>query len=339
MSINQRNVCLELEIDGADAQGKHPYPWAPATRSLMYCMPQEGTEVFLYFPDGDEGNAYAVSTVHGNASCPGFADAQKRGLVTEHGKKIELYSDRLGFLGGTEGDEKNCRLGKEAFGAGAGSGKLRIAGKENVEFRAPEIRLSAAQKIGQYTMESLAADKEGELYPKGSRNPATGGGGGAGIDMDGGSCNGLSVQGILAGTEYELYEAFADEPAYEAYIPTWLKVIAGAAVAATGLRDSRNGTVSSLDTYINNAYSASTRIGGAILALTLALPAADKITMMITGGCSLIPVGNTVVTLPQVAGAFRILTGVAALLNLAVQGNELTNPHFKWGFNFGPSGA
>ena len=365
-------MCLELEIDGADAQGKHPYPWAPATGNLMYCMPQEGTEVFLYFPDGDEGNAYAVSAVHGNASCPGFADAQKRGLVTEHGKKIELYPDRLGFLGGTEGDEKNCRLGKEAFGAGAGSGKLRITGKENVEFRAPEIRLSAAQKIGQYAMESLAADKEGELYPRGSRNPATGGGGGAGIDMDGGSCNGLSAQGILEGTEYESYEVFKDEPGYEAYkeIPTWLKVLAGAAVAvavglavgalvvatggtaavllgvtamqlglaagavtagagiaaaaATGLRDSRNGTVSSLDTYINNAYSASTRIGGAILALTLALPAADKITMMITGGCSLIPVGNTVVTLPQVAGAFRILTGAAALLNLAVQGNELS---------------
>ncbi|MBD5550613.1 MAG: hypothetical protein HDQ96_05470 [Lachnospiraceae bacterium] len=56
--------------------------------------------------------------------------------------------------------------------------------------------------------------------------------------------------------------------------------------------------------------------------MTLALPAADMMTMMTTGGCSLIPVGNTVVTLLQVLGAFRILTE-AALLNLAIQGNEL----------------
>ncbi|MBD5550612.1 MAG: hypothetical protein HDQ96_05465 [Lachnospiraceae bacterium] len=89
--------------------------------------------------------------------------------------------------------------------------------------------------------------------------------------MDGGSCNGLSAQGILEGTEYESYKAFEDEPSYEAYIPTWLKVIVGAAAAVllgvtamqlglaagavtagvgivaavtTGIRDSRNGVLS-----------------------------------------------------------------------------------------------
>ena len=228
-----QTVYLELEIDGADARGKHPYPWAPVTGSLMYCMPGEGTEVSLYFPDTDERNAYAVSTAHGNASCPGFADVQKRGLTTEHGKKIEMYPDRLGFLGGTKGDEKKCRLGKEAFGVGAGSGKLQITGKEKVELRAPAIRLSAAQKIGQYTMESLASEKE--LYPRGSRNPATGSGGeGAGIDMSGGGYNALSAQGIVAGTEYEFYVPFDDAPEYEAYeeIPAWMKAMAGFAVAA-----------------------------------------------------------------------------------------------------------
>lgn len=42
-------VYLKLDIDGADGKALHPYPWIPPTGNVMYCMPQEGTEAYLYF--------------------------------------------------------------------------------------------------------------------------------------------------------------------------------------------------------------------------------------------------------------------------------------------------
>ena len=81
----KESVYLKLDIDGADGKALHPYPWIPPTGNVMYCMPQEGTEAYLYFPEAEEESAYAVSEIH-NSRCPVFADAQRRELVTEHGK-------------------------------------------------------------------------------------------------------------------------------------------------------------------------------------------------------------------------------------------------------------
>ncbi len=257
---------------------------------------------------------------------------------------------------------------KETLRFRAGAGKLQITGKEGIYFRAPEIRLAAAQKIGQYKMESLALQKEGELHPRGSGNPATGGGGGAELQNE---YNALAAQGILSGTAAEKYAAFDDAPDYEAYkeVPLWAKIAAGVAAAvlvgvvvgalvvctggaaavalgttavqlglaagavtagagiaatvATAAHDAANGTESSMEDYVNNALSASTRVGGAILALVLALPAADMAAMLVTGGNCMIPVGGSVLTLQQARSAFQLLGGMTGLLNLGYQEADL----------------
>ena len=89
----RESVYLKLDIDGADGKALHPYPWIPPTGNVMYCMPQEGTEAYLYFPEAEEESAYAVSEIH-NSRCPVFADAQRRELVTEHGKKLQINSSK-----------------------------------------------------------------------------------------------------------------------------------------------------------------------------------------------------------------------------------------------------
>lgn len=95
--------------------------------------------------------------------------------------------------------------GEEELLFGIGKGKLQVIGRGQVVSLAPEITLDAAQKIGQYKMESRAAQKESELYPRG----------GTGI----------------------------------------------AAVAGTEANDRKRGTESSLGDYIQNAFSASARVG------------------------------------------------------------------------------
>ena len=360
---------LKLDIDGADGKALHPYPWIPPTGNVMYCMPQEGTEAYLYFPEAEEESAYAVSEIH-NSRCPVFADAQRRELVTEHGKKLRLHADMLGFARGKEETVQECRMGEDGIHFGAGKGKLQVTGSGQITFRAPEISLDAVQKIGQYKMESMAKEKAGMLYPRGGGNPATGGDG-YGVGELQNEYNALSSQGILAGTEYEYYKPFDDAPEYEEYkeVPTWLKAVAGVAVAAvvglavgalvvatgglaaaalgvtavqlgmtagvltagagfvavvaTAASDKKNGTESSLGDYISNAFWASARVGGSCIAITLGMYGAEVMTMTVSGGLGLIPVGGTVVTLPQLAGAFLLVAGTVTSQNLLFQMREV----------------
>ena len=365
----KESVYLKLDMDGADGKALHPYPWIPPTGNVMYCIPQEGTEAYLYFPEAEEGSAYAVSEIH-NSSCPVFADAQRRGLVTEHGKKMQLYADMLGFAGGKEETVQECRMGEDGIHFGAGRGKLQVTGREQILFHAPEISLDAVQKIGQYKMESMAKEKAGMLYSGGNGNPSTGGGGDGAAELQN-EYNALSSQGILAGTEYEYYKPFDDAPEYEEYkeVPTWLKAVAGvavaavvglavgalvvatgglaaaalgvtavqlgmtagvltagagiAAVAATAASDQKNGTESSLGDYISNAFSASARVGASCIAITLGMYGAEVMTMTVSGGLGLIPVGGMVVTLPQLAGAFLLVAGTVTSQNLLFQMEEV----------------
>ena len=360
---------LKLDMYGADGKALHPYLRIPPTGNAMYCMPQEGTEAYLYFPEAEEESAYAVSEIH-NSRCPVFADAQRRELVTEHGKKLRLHADMLGFAGGKEETVQECRMREDGIHFGAGRGKLQVTGREQILFHAPEISLDAVQKIGQYKMESMAKEKAGMLYPRGGGNPATGGDG-YGVGELQNEYNALSSQGILAGTEYEYYKPFDDAPEYEEYkeVPTWLKVVAGvavaavvglavgalvvatgglaaaalgvtavqlgmtagvltagagiAAVAATAASDRKNGTESSLGDYISNAFSASARVGASCIAITLGMYEAEVMTLTVSGGMGLIPVGGTVVTLPQLAGAFLLVAGTVTSQNLLFQMREV----------------
>ena len=219
-------------------------------------------------------------------------------------------------------------------------------------------------------MESMAKEKVGMLHPRGGGNPATGGDG-YGVGELQNEYNALSSQGILAGTEYEYYKPFDDAPEYEEYkeVPTWLKVVAGvavaavvglavgalvvvtgglaaaalgvtavqlgmtagvltagagiAAVAATAASDRKNGTESSLGDYISNAFSASARVGASCIAITLGMYGAEVMTLTVSGGMGLIPVGGTVVTLPQLAGAFQLVAGTVTSQNLLFQIEEV----------------
>ncbi len=300
---------------------------------------------------------------------------------------MQLYADALVFLEGREETVQECRIGENSIYFSEGKGKLQVTGNGQITFRAPEISLDAVQKIGQYKMESMAKEKAGMLYPRGGGNPATGGDG-YGVGELQNEYNALSSQGILAGTEYEYYKPFDDAPEYEEYkeVPTWLKVVAGvavaavvglavgalvvvtgglaaaalgvtavqfgmtagvltagagiAAVAATAASDQKNGTESSLGDYISNAFSASARVGASCIAITLGMYGAEVMTLTVSGGLGLIPVGGMVVTLPQLAGAFLLVAGTVTsqdllfqmreVLMFCISGKEMGAPTGNW---------
>ena len=108
LSTKRETVCLKLDIDqGWAPGGPYPYTWRPETGNMMYCMPQVGTRVSLYFPNYDEQAAIAVNCVRTNGeSCARMSDPSKRSFVTEHGKEMNLYPDEMFLLGGANGTVK-----------------------------------------------------------------------------------------------------------------------------------------------------------------------------------------------------------------------------------------
>ena len=108
LSTKRETVCLKLDIDeGWAPGGPYPYTWRPETGNMMYCMPQVGTRVSLYFPSCDEQSAIAVNCVRTNgSSCARMSDPSRRSFVTEHGKEMNLYPREMSFLGGANGTVK-----------------------------------------------------------------------------------------------------------------------------------------------------------------------------------------------------------------------------------------
>lgn len=108
LSTERETVRLKLDIDeGWSPGGPYAYTWRPETGNMMYCMPQAGTRVSLYFPNYDEQAAMAVNCVRTNgSSCARMSDPSKRSFVTEHGKEMNLYPDVMSLLGGANGTVK-----------------------------------------------------------------------------------------------------------------------------------------------------------------------------------------------------------------------------------------
>ena len=142
LSTERETVRLKLDIDeGWNPGGPYPYTWRPETGNMMYCMPQVGTRVSLYFPNYDEQAAIAVNCVRTNgSSCARMSDPSRRSFVTEHGKEMNLYPQEMSFLGGSNG---SIRLADEEGIFVKTDKKITVVAQEGICLKAKAAGLSA----------------------------------------------------------------------------------------------------------------------------------------------------------------------------------------------------
>lgn len=187
----EEEVGIKLDIDGGKG-GEYLYEWRPETGNMMYCMPQVGTKVSLYFPGVDEREAVVVNCIRTNGdSCEKMRDASKRLFATEHNKEMTLYPKEMGISSGSGAsilisDDKGIefKTGKS----------IRIVGSE-INFVAPVISIKA--NIGEVNLFKI--DGKNELI----RSSFT---------MSN-EFNLMSESGTrLIGREFTEYSAFDDEP-------------------------------------------------------------------------------------------------------------------------------
>lgn len=144
LSVEEETVKIHLDIDKSQSETTaYPYEWVPDTGSVMYCMPQVGTRVSLYFSNAEESSAMAINCVRTNGdACPKTSNTEDRYLETEYGKEMVMKPDLMGLDTEDTGqsmsmfDEEGIRFGSSKNITVVAEKKLKIKGK-NVLLETP----------------------------------------------------------------------------------------------------------------------------------------------------------------------------------------------------------
>ncbi len=208
---DKERIGIKLDIDNGSG-GEYLYDWVPETGNMMYCMPQVGTKVSLYFKNSDEREAVVVNCIRTNGdSCEKMKDPSKRAFATEHNKELKLYPNEIGISSDngsfiTIMDEKGIDFNSKK--------KIKIIG-ESIEFSAPNVKV--ATKLGEINI--LKGDPTRSIKSS--------------VIL----CNEFNFLGddgtSLIGREFQEYPPFEDEPTKASYLGSLLRNVLGG-LAAVG---------------------------------------------------------------------------------------------------------
>lgn len=207
INTDKENVYVKFDIDGCKGEALYPYPWTPITGNIMYCMPECGTKIGVYFRCSDEKEACAIVSLRRQS---GYAVSAKRILESKSGKRIQIYSGVLALHAEPMQsqnlvlelvDEEKIKLQSH--------NRLSMYSCGNIKLNAPYITVNTPTEL--HASYTFLADMEDKMRVSGSRNPATGGGNVDTVFTMGQEFNLLSEQGVLCGTEHIHYEDCKDD--------------------------------------------------------------------------------------------------------------------------------
>lgn len=99
LEAKKQQVKLKLRIDqGQDQTTACWFPFASQAGNLFYCMPEQGTDLSLYFPSDRESSAIAVNVVRKNGgSCTKTSKPSMKYMGTPQGKEWKLGETDISF--------------------------------------------------------------------------------------------------------------------------------------------------------------------------------------------------------------------------------------------------
>lgn len=160
--IIRDKVKIQLDIDPKE-NAKYLFPYSTMSASPdgsgWYCMPKIGDEVRVYFPDTDDHNAFAISSVSGyvpdNAGGGGasgasaqdrMGDPNVRYLRTPHGMEITLKPDGI-IINAADG-QGVITLDQEGNITISAAKNLKVTAEENVNIIAQKnVSINASEDI------------------------------------------------------------------------------------------------------------------------------------------------------------------------------------------------
>ena len=166
----------------------------------MYLMPQVGTKANLHIPSRDERKAFADASIRENGEiCPTTSNPQYRGLVTEHGKHMDLFPDNLSLSNG----DIDINL-IDNYGISLSSGKnITLMARGTITCTASIIQIAAPLAIKASQAKNASSANE-NIFAPGST--------GASLKIQDQHDMVGVTGGIVKGWGYEGYRRYNDEP-------------------------------------------------------------------------------------------------------------------------------
>lgn len=137
VDVREEDIYIKCDIDQSGSIC--PFAWLPVTGNTLYCMPEKGSKVQLYFGDRDESSINFACDIVGGIKM-GFANNEK-GLTTMSKKAMFISKDAVKIAG------SSLLSLSSSFIQLAGSEEVRIAAKGNVEIKAEMISLDSKGEI------------------------------------------------------------------------------------------------------------------------------------------------------------------------------------------------
>lgn len=145
LKAEQESVKLHLDIDEEqDIDSAYDFPWKPITGNLLYCMPEVGSKVALYFGEGEEKSAVAIYNIREiDGGREEIANYNDRYFTTKHEKKMYLNPSEAGLVNLKENsaeislrDTSNLKVQSHQKVSIMAEGQIKLNGKK-VKITAP----------------------------------------------------------------------------------------------------------------------------------------------------------------------------------------------------------
>lgn len=106
--LDTKNDVVKIKLDIDSTQNKDTAKWFPYSTVYSsedgtgwYCMPEVGDAIRLYFPDNEEKNAYAISSVNLKSSnSQKRSDPSVKNIGTKYGKQLVMKPGAVEIIGG-----------------------------------------------------------------------------------------------------------------------------------------------------------------------------------------------------------------------------------------------
>lgn len=106
--LDTKNDVVKIKLDIDSSQNKDTAKWFPYSTVYSsedgtgwYCMPEVGDAIRLYFPDNEEKNAYAISSVNLKSSnSQKRSDPSVKNIGTKYGKQLVMKPGAVEIIGG-----------------------------------------------------------------------------------------------------------------------------------------------------------------------------------------------------------------------------------------------
>lgn len=130
-------IFVKFPMDSGLERKRYGFEWLPITGNILYCMPEIGSKVKIYFGNRDEGkNVFALECEGG-----GCASNEVKGLITKDQKAALLKDNGVELRAGNQ-----VRLSGETIAFGSSNLLSMTAGKK-VEIRSEMVEINACKDI------------------------------------------------------------------------------------------------------------------------------------------------------------------------------------------------